>query len=217
MLEKQLPYKVKVYEELKQSILRGELVAGEVLNERRLSEEMGISRTPIREALQMLAQDGWISMEPHKGATIRRFDMKYLKDLSRLRSVLEVCAAEDAVRNVTDNDIRRMGKLIEAQKAKLLKFDPKLFIAADREFHSYIYALSRNVVLLQLLKNYYDLFLFMGLQAVTRDEERRNSTMQEHEAIYRAFQDRDVAAVSEAMRYHMEKTEENMVAKLSQN
>lgn len=211
MLEKQLPYKVKVYEELKRAILCGELVPGEVLNERRLSEEMGISRTPIREALQMLAQDGWINMETHKGATIRKFDMAYLKELSRLRSVLEVCAAEDAVKNITDDNILQMECIVNEQRKKLENFDAKSFIETDRVFHNYIYTLSGNNVLIRLLKNYYDLFRFMGIQAVTSSEERRNSTMQEHEAIFRAFQEGDVQKVSLAMKEHMINTEENMI------
>jgi len=81
MLEKQLPYKHKVYEAIKKGILDGYYAPGDVLNERRLSEEMGISRTPVREALQMLAQDGWLQIETYKGAVVREFNMRYMQEI----------------------------------------------------------------------------------------------------------------------------------------
>ena len=79
-LEKQLPYKHKIYKILKSEILNGRYSPGEVLNERSLSEELGISRTPIREALQMLAQDGWVSIETYKGAVVRELDLRNMKE-----------------------------------------------------------------------------------------------------------------------------------------
>ena len=84
MVQKQLSYKYQVYNELKKGILTGQYPPGSVMNERKLSEEMGISRTPIREGLQMLARDGWLQMETYKGAVVREFDPHYMWELSRI-------------------------------------------------------------------------------------------------------------------------------------
>lgn len=216
MLDKQLPYKYKVYEAIKKEILCGKYAPGDILNERPLSEDMGISRTPIREALQMLAQDGWLQIETYKGAVVREFDLKYMQELSRIRCALEVCAVEDAAANITDHDIRQLENIQSSQQKMLEDFAPQEFILMDREFHRCIYDLSGNQELIHLLRNYYDIFRFLGTQAVMNTEERRITTLQEHQAIIGALKNRDPAAATRAMRTHMENTEKNMRAHMRQ-
>ena len=80
--KEQLAYKYQVYNEIKKGIMSGVYPAGSVMNERKLSEELGISRTPIREGLQLLARDGWILMETYKRAVVREFDAQYMWELS---------------------------------------------------------------------------------------------------------------------------------------
>ena len=89
MVQKAQPYKYQVYNEIKRGILKGQYVPGDVLTERRLSEEMGISRTPIREAMQMLEHDGWLGVETYKGALVREFDLEYVKE----HAASEACMA----------------------------------------------------------------------------------------------------------------------------
>lgn len=212
MLEKQLPYKHKVYEAIKKDILCGKYTPGYVLNERHLSEEMGISRTPVREALQMLAQDGWVQIETYKGAVVRTFDLKYIKELSRIRLALEVCAIEDAITNITDEAVQHLDEIQQAQQQMLDQFSLESYILLDREFHCFIYDLSCNQELIRLLRNYFDIFCFLGAQVVKNSEERRITTLQEHQAILKAIRDRNVHAAVQAMRYHLESTERNMSA-----
>ena len=212
MLEKQLPYKHKVYEAIKKDILCGKYAPGDVLNERPLSEEMGISRTPIREALQMLAQDGWVQIETYKGAVVRAFDLKYMQELSRIRMALEVCAVEDAAANITDEDVANLEHIQASQRQMLDHFVLEDYILLDREFHCYIYDLSHNQELIHLLRNYYDIFRFLGTQAVMNTEDRRRTTLQEHQAILDALRSRDTVAAVQAMRYHMKSTENNMAS-----
>ena len=138
MLEKQLPYKHKVYAAIKKDILQGHYAPGDILNERRLSEELGISRTPVREALQMLEQDGWLKMETYKGAVVREFDPHYMRNLSRIRTALEVCALEEAVSNITEKDLEELARIQDMQKKTREKFDVKSFITWDQQFHSYL-------------------------------------------------------------------------------
>lgn len=210
MLEKQLPYKHKVYEILKKAILSGHLAPGDVLNERKLSEELGISRTPVREALQMLAQDGWLQIETYKGAVVREFDWRYMMETARIRSALEACAVEDAAPNITDEDLLRLEEIQEEQRKMVENFDVQAFIILDRRFHTYIYELSGNQQLLRLLENYYDIFRFLGTQAVMNSEERRLTTLAEHQAILDALKRSDTTGAVQAMKNHMFHTEENM-------
>lgn len=209
MVEKQLAYKYQVYNEIKKGILSGLYPAGSVMNERRLSEELGISRTPIREGLQLLSRDGWLLMETHKRAVVREFDPHYMWELIRVRSALELSAVEDAVKNMTDEELKMLEETHKRQIELLEHYDVTAFIKLDREFHSIIYQMSRNRELIKLVSNYYDMFYFMGTQAVMRTDERKRTTIQEHQRILDAMKKRDTQAAIEAMRLHMEETEKN--------
>lgn len=162
MVEKQLGYKYQVYNEIKKGIMTGIYPPGSVMNERKLSEELGISRTPIREGMQMLARDGWLQMETYKGTVVREFDPHYMWELTRVRSALELSAIEDAAKNITENDLKCLEEIQEKQKEVLEHYDITRFIQLDREFHTYIYQMSQNRELLKLLSNYYDMFRFNG-------------------------------------------------------
>ena len=119
MVEKQLGYKYQVYNEIKKGIMTGVYPPGFVMNERKLSEELGISRTPIREGMQMLARDGWLQMETYKGTVVREFDPHYMWELTRVRSALELSAIEDAAKNITENDLKCLEEIQEKQKEVL--------------------------------------------------------------------------------------------------
>ena len=214
MLEKQLPYKHKVYAAIKKDILQGHYAPGDILNERRLSEELGISRTPVREALQMLEQDGWLKMETYKGAVVREFDPHYMRNLSRIRTALEVCALEEAVSNITEKDLEELARIQDMQKKTLEKFDVKSFITWDQQFHSYLYDLSQNQELIHLLRNYYDIFRFLGTQAVLSTEERRHSTLAEHQRILDSLKEGNDTEAVQALKAHMQNTELNILRQL---
>ena len=214
MLEKQLPYKHKVYAAIKKDILQGHYAPGDILNERRLSEELGISRTPVREALQMLEQDGWLKMETYKGAVVREFDPHYMRNLSRIRTALEVCALEEAVSNITEKDLEELARIQDMQKKTLEKFDVESFITWDQQFHSYLYDLSQNQELIHLLRNYYDIFRFLGTQAVLSTEERRHSTLAEHQRILDSLKEGNDAEAVQALKAHMVNTELNILRQL---
>ena len=200
MVEKQLAYKYQVYNEIKKGIMSGVYPAGSVMNERKLSEELGISRTPIREGLQLLARDGWILMETYKRAVVREFDAQYMWELIRVRSALEMSAVEDAVRSMTEKELSLLREIHERQKELLTHYDVTAFIQVDREFHIFIYNMSRNRELIKLMSNYYDMFRFMATQAVLGTEERRKTTLEEHQAILDAMEKRDPEAAVQAMK-----------------
>ncbi len=183
------------------------------MNERHLAESLGISRTPVREALQMLSQAGWVTIESYKKATVRAYDIRHMKELQRLRDVLECCAIEDAVTHIEDNDITELEKIQKEQTLALGDYKANTFIELDRKFHNYIYKLSQNNELIKLLQNYYDMFLFIGIQAVSNTE-RRISTLGEHQVILNALKLRDMEKAREAMHTHMVMTRENMMNRL---
>lgn len=168
MIEKQLPYKYKVYEIIKEDILSGKYQAGEELNERELAETMGVSRTPVREAIQMLEHNGWVSIETYKGAVIRSFGRKYLADLMKVRTALELSAVEDAAKNITDETFAAIEQTYQQQVAAMDSSNNLDFAQLDRLFHQSIYELSGNNTLIDLLGNLNDMIFVTATKALVR-------------------------------------------------
>lgn len=205
MVQKAQPYKYQVYDEIKRGILKGQYMPGDVLTERKLSDEMGISRTPIREAMQMLAHDGWLVMETYKGAVVREFDLEYVLEVLKIRKSLEMLAVEDAVLNLTDRDLEELEEIAQCQRDMLNHYDEYDYIEMDRKFHQKIYELSHNRTLQGLLNNFNDIISFFGIRAL-KQKERKITTMEEHQKILDAVKSRDAGAAVRAMEDHMSKT-----------
>lgn len=209
MVQKAQPYKYQVYNEIKRGILKGQYVPGDVLTERRLSEEMGISRTPIREAMQMLEHDGWLVVETYKGALVREFDLEYVLEVLKIRKSLEMLAIEDAVYNITEPDLEELEEIVGCQRDMLNHYDEYDFIEMDRKFHQKLYELSRNRTLQGLLNNFNDIISFFGIRAL-QQKERKLTTMDEHQNILNAVRSRDAGAAVHAMEEHMAETFNNI-------
>ena len=211
LIEKQLPYKYQIYEIIKNDIIGGKYKAGDELNERTLSETMGVSRTPVREAIQMLQHDGWVVMETYKGAVIRSFDQKYLNELMRVRMALELTAVEDAAANLSQESLEEIEQAYRRQEeaADSDRTPGFQFIQLDRAFHQAIYRLSGNRTLIGLLDNLNDMICVAGVRALGSDV-RRQETMAEHLAILQSLRQRDASAAVLAMRRHMELTAMNV-------
>lgn len=209
MIEKQQSYKFKVYEKIKEDIITGVIPQGEILNERKLSEELGISRTPIREALQLLNRDGWILIETYKGAVVRTFDMEYVEKVLKVRKSLEILAVEDATNNATEADLKYLNSILDKQEKSIIDYNPTDFMILDRQFHEKIYELSKNEILISLLGNINDIIRFFGIKAL-REPERNKSTLQEHRSVLNSMTKKDIKAAKQDMEYHMQQTSANI-------
>lgn len=205
MIEKPLSYKQVVYERIKEDIITGEYSQGDVLNERKLAQEMGVSRTPIREAIQLLSMDGWVINEIHRETTVRTFDVGYVMDAQKVRKALEMLAVEDAIKNLSDGDIKKLDLILNKQEDLLKNYNPTEFMKLDREFHESIYLLSDNEILLNLLKNLNDIIRFFGIKVLTIPE-RSKSTIIEHKGILEAIKNRDIDLAKKQMEHHLSMT-----------
>lgn len=207
MIEKTVSYKTKVYQYLKEGIIQGRYKQGEALNERKLSEDLGVSRTPIREALQMLANDGWIVNEPYRETVVRSFDINFVMDAQKVRRALEILAVEDAVLHMSDEGKKRLKDYYELQEKVVENYDPVTFMEYDRAFHEEIYRSSSNEILLDLVKNLNDLIRYFGIK-VLMFPKRSRETIKEHKAILDAVLESDMEKARAAMDHHLTMTEE---------
>ncbi len=143
-LNKAVSYKMRVYEELKSAIINEKLKPGEVLNERKIAEELGISRTPVREAIQMLENEGWVNTEPWKGSYVVNITNQDVEEIFQLRRTLESLVIELIVPKIGELEINKIEELINKQSRYCKEYNAENFIYKDRDFHMYLVHLTNN-------------------------------------------------------------------------
>ena len=201
-----LPLRDVVFNTLRQAILKGELAPGERLMEIQLADRLGVSRTPIREAIRKLELEGLVLMIPRKGAEVAKISEKSLKDVLEVRRALEELAIELACERMGQEAVRNLseanGKFGEAVEAG----DPMEIAEADEHFHDIIYEGTENVRLIQLLNNLREQMYRYRLEYV-KDVDKRQILLSEHERILKAVRERKVDEAKRLMREHIDNQE----------
>ena len=148
-----LPLRDVVFNTLRQAILRGELKPGERLMEIQLANKLGVSRTPIREALRKLELEGLVNMVPRKGAEVADITEKSLRDVLEVRKALEELSVQLACEKITEEEIEELKRVAERFKDTLNDQDVTKIAEADVAFHDVIYTATDNQKLCLLLNN----------------------------------------------------------------
>ncbi len=148
-----LPLKDVVFNAIKDGILSGRFKPGERLLENQLAEELGVSRTPIREALRMLEIENLVDLIPRKGAQVRAMSEKDIKDILEIRKALEELAAGLAAENITKQEINELKKANNDFVTNFDNGDREAVLEADTHFHDIIFNATKNDKLVQMISN----------------------------------------------------------------
>ena len=148
-----LPLRDVVFNTLRQAILKGELEPGERLMEIQLADRLGVSRTPIREAIRKLELEGLVLMIPRKGAEVAKISEKSLRDVLEVRRSLEELAIELACQRMTEDDIKELEEAQEAFRSAIQSADAMTIAETDEHYHDIIYNGTGNNRLVQILNN----------------------------------------------------------------
>jgi DNA-binding GntR family transcriptional regulator len=188
------------YRRLLDAIRRGELPPGARLREAELAEKLGISRTPVREAIRLLEADDLVTHAPRQGATVRRLDYAEVLELYEMRAVLEGTAARLAARGASPVELDELAALNAA-----LERTPAGIEGQDlnRQFHRALIAAARNRFLVRAMGAMQKTLLILG-PTTLNDPARAAAAVDEHAAILAALAARDGAAAEAAMRAHVE-------------
>src|SRR4051794_17484760 len=193
------------YARVRELILSGDLVPGAVLNQAALAKEIGISTTPLREALRRLEQQGLVELDAHRDARVPQLDAGQARDLLEVRTSLDPLAAALAAERRTAANIAVMRTSLEGLAA--LPTNPTAAqLDTHRRFHSAIYRASHNAVLVGMLDALWDSadrYRRHGLE-VERSDEQRRTTDREHELLVQAVLERDGETASAVMRAHVQ-------------
>lgn len=189
------------YEQLKRRILEGALRPGARLSEPAVAEALGVSRTPVREALQRLAQEGLVELRPGRGARVRVLSPREVEEVYEVRALIEGEAAARAALRRSEEDLHRM----EAALDLLERANPGDYaaqIAADERFHALLVAAGGNRVLEQV---FHDLDAALALtRQFSRDLNQTPETRAQHRAIVAAIRAGDPAAARAAAEAHVQ-------------
>ena len=148
-----LPLRDVVFNTLRQAILRGELKPGERLMEIQLANKLGVSRTPIREAIRKLELEGLVLMIPRKGAEVAEITEKNMLDVLEVRRALEELAVKLACERITEEEIQELKDAADAFQKILSEKDITKIAEADEAFHDVIFKSTGNDRLIQLLNS----------------------------------------------------------------
>lgn len=201
----------QVFEHLETDILSGKYQRGESLTESKLSASLGVSRTPIREALRRLEQEHLIEESP-KGMIVVGISEKDLTDIFQIRSALEGKAAQMAAENYTDEQLNTVREALEFQEFYLGKHDPDRIKSMDSRFHETIYKMSGSTVFYDVLLPLHKKLLKYRKASVS-DSNRAEASVAEHRAIYEAIAVRDGELASKLIIEHLNNAYNNMIKK----
>ncbi|MBE5922323.1 MAG: GntR family transcriptional regulator [Lachnospiraceae bacterium] len=210
-----LPLREVVFQTLRNAIIRGELKPGERLLEIQLSEMLGVSRTPIREAIRKLELEGLVVMEPRKGATVASITAQDLTDVLEVRRVLESLAAELASKKRTEEDVSQLAELHEQMQNEENIKDLHKLANLDETFHDILYRATGNQRLFQMINQLREQLYWYRL-AYVKSEEARKNVFAEHLEILEALKNQDVKAAKKAMKLHIVNQEKAILKLISE-
>jgi DNA-binding GntR family transcriptional regulator len=199
------PLRQAVYDTLAEMIASGALKPGQHLVESELAEHLGVSRQPIREALQRLAGDGWVELRPAYGAYVHVPTAEEIAQLLGVRSVLEAYSAREAAQHATEERTARLRALQAAGMAALTAGDESGLVAANADLHGYIVQMSDNRVLAELISQVERRVRWYYI-AIARP--RGEAAWQEHDGVIKAIAAGDAGLAEQLMRVHTERTAE---------
>lgn len=198
-----LPLRDVVFNTLRQAILRGELKPGERLMEIQLANKLGVSRTPIREAIRKLELEGLVLMIPRRGAEVAEITEKSLRDVLEVRGALEELAVKLACKKITDEQIAELRAAEKEFEQALSSGDVTVYAEADVKFHDVIYRATDNQRLIQLLFNLREQMYRYRVEYLKR-EEAHGTLLNEHKKIIETIANRDMDAAVDAVCQHID-------------
>ncbi|HEY8344092.1 MAG TPA: GntR family transcriptional regulator [Bacillota bacterium] len=191
-----------VYEQLRNDIYYGVLLPGSKVVVDRLSKEYGVSKIPIREAIQKLAAEGLVEVAPHKGAVVTVYSPRDVEEIYAVRSVLEPFATRLAAEKMSDSELQILEGLYQQMAEATEEKDYRRIPQINHEFHQNLYKFSQNRWLYKILMDLWGRTRRSNA-AFTFVKEHAERMFAEHQALMKALRERDAEAAEEAARTHV--------------
>lgn len=215
-MDEYLPLREVVFKTLRNAIVHGEFEPGERLMEVTLAKRLGVSRTPVREAMRMLELEGLVVMIPRRGAEVARITAKDLSDALEIRVALEDLAAGLACRRIDDDGRARLRQVCDDfKRAVNSKVIPEI-VDADVAFHNAIMDVTNNQRLINMAQSLREQVYRYRVEYV-KDLSYHDKLVAEHEALMNAILDGDVDKAKEITRKHIYDQEQIVIANVTKS
>ena len=208
-----LPLRDVVFNTLRQAILTGELKPGERLMEIHLAKKLGVSRTPIREAIRKLELEGLVTMIPRRGAEVAQITEKSMNDVLEVRRALDVLCVELACDRITEEELEQLKAACEAFEAAVKTKDAKKIAHADVALHDIIVCATGNQRLIQLVNNLSEQMYRYRFEYI-KDSSQHERLVEDHRVIYQSLVEKDKEAVSQAAKTHIDNQEISIIRQI---
>ncbi|MFC1837006.1 GntR family transcriptional regulator [Thermodesulfobacteriota bacterium] len=198
--------KEQAYDALKALILTGKLERGKLYNEMKWAQQLGVSRTPVREALLELSSEGMVDFLPNRGIMIKEITIKQVREVFEIRQIIEGYVTRSFVKRVPPADVEMLEGIIKNQELQAERADHEAFFEFDRTFHLFLVSRMDNRRLESILQNLQDQIHLMGIYALEKNG-RTQQVLAEHIEILKALKKRNVRKAERAMIRHLKNTE----------
>lgn len=202
------------YNTLRESILTFKLVPGIIYNEMAVAGDLGLSRTPVREALLRLSVQGLVKFLPRKGFELIRYTRQDVEEIFELRDLIERAVIRKMTEKITAAEIAKLEAELSVQRKAAEANDSYAFMDSDRIFHNLICHYANNSRIISIAEHFQDLCHLMGTQSLTANGRMENS-ISEHEAIVEAIKCKDPEKSSRFMGIHLEKIRKAILETIS--
>jgi DNA-binding GntR family transcriptional regulator len=213
-IDEYLPLREVVFRTLRQAIIQGEFQPGERLMEESLANKLGVSRTPVREAIRMLELEGLVVMIPRRGAEVAKITVKDLRDALEVRMSLEALSVRLACERI---DEAGKEQLIEASMQFKEAINSKLvpaIVEGDERFHDVIFSTTNNQRLITIAQNLREQVYRYRVEYV-KDFSYHDKLVREHDQITRAILTRDAETAEQIMKSHIYNQEQIVIKNIS--
>ncbi len=208
-----LPLRDVVFNTLRQAILIGELKPGERLMEIHLADRLGVSRTPIREAIHKLEREGLVTIVPRRGAEVAQITEKSMNDVLEVRRALDALCVELACDRITEEELADLKTACDRFEQCVRTGDSKKIAQADVALHDIIVRATGNQRLIQLVNNLSEQMYRYRFEYI-KDSSQHQTLVEEHRIIYQSIVRKDKKTAAEAARTHIDNQEKAIIRQI---
>ena len=208
-----LPLRDVVFNTLRQSILIGELKPGERLMEIHLADRLGVSRTPIREAIHKLEREGLVTIVPRRGAEVAQITEKSMNDVLEVRRALDALCVELACDRITEEGLEDLRAACDNFEQCVKTRDSKKIAQADVALHDIIVQATGNQRLIQLVNNLSEQMYRYRFEYI-KDSSQHETLVEEHRIIYQSIVQKDKETAAEAARTHIDNQKKAIIRQI---
>ncbi len=197
-----------IFEKIREDIVNGEYDPGEKIVEAKLADDLGVSRTPVREALKQLELDGLVENIPNRGVIVKGVSMQDVEDIYTIREAIEGVAAKWSVERMTEEELQTLKEIFELMEFYTFKKDVDKIFELNTRFHETIYMATKSRFLEHVLRDF-QLFIKSTRYESLKSEGRMEHTLEEHRAILDAFTERNTDEAVKRILKHINNSKEN--------